>query len=217
MWPSFCAIKRGAKARTPWITPHRLTPRIQRQSSTEFSHAVPLSATPALLQTRCTSFTLAANASTCSPFETSTRIALALVPFFSINSLVAARPLSSTSASARCMPSSAKASAMARPRPLAAPVTTAVLPFSGVILRALLVLGQPLASLAPQRVAESLAEETEVTDAPRADLGWGDAAQLGFRGGQEAPPRLPPPGPAQRLPPAPLGPDRPPETPRAHP
>src|SRR2546421_586565 len=39
-------------------------------------------------------------------------------------------PASSTSASASCMPSLAKASAMARPRPLAAPVTTASLPCS---------------------------------------------------------------------------------------
>src|SRR5262245_20016304 len=122
--PSPCATRRGTKARTPWITPQRLTPSAHCQSPRVLFHSGPSGETPALLQTTWTSFRDAAQASTSPALETSTRIVRAP---FAIRT-VSSRPFSSTSASARCMPSFAKASAMARPRPLAAPVIAAVLP-----------------------------------------------------------------------------------------
>src|SRR5262245_7092310 len=129
-WPSPCATRRGTKARTPWITPHRLTPSAHCQSPEVFCQRGPSGETPALLQTTWTSFREAAQASTSPAFETSTRMVLA----FFARRAVSSRPFSSTSASARLMPSFAKASAMARPRPLAAPVMAAVLPCRVFIL-----------------------------------------------------------------------------------
>src|ERR1043166_1763540 len=78
MWPSSCAIRRGAKALMPCTTPRRLTPRIHSHSASLVSHTGPDNATPALLQTTCTLFSSAATRLakrfTSPDFETSTRI-----------------------------------------------------------------------------------------------------------------------------------------------
>src|SRR6185295_11421956 len=177
-WPSPWATKRGTKARTPWITPQRLTPSAHCQSAAVFSHRGPTGETPALLQTTCTSFREAANASTSDASETSTRRQKA--PFAS--RAVSSRPFSSTSARARCMPSFANASAMARPRPLAAPVTAAVLPRRVFIVVSFeSVPGEPLARLAPERVAELLAEKTEMADPAHAEVRGRHVPHLGRR------------------------------------
>src|SRR5258706_6615994 len=173
-------MRRGAKARTPWITPQTLTPRIHCQSATEHSHAAPSVETPALLQTRWTLPAAAAKASTSSALETSTFIAVALTPFASAAAMTSCRP--STSARARSMPSSAKASAMARPRPLAAPVTAAVLPRRVFIVVSFASMpGEPVARLGPERVAKLLAEEAEVADPLHAEVRGRQVAHLGRR------------------------------------
>src|SRR6185503_5220822 len=132
MWPSSCLIRCGVNARTPWITPHRLTPRIHCQSAGVFSHTAPSGDTPALLHTTCTPPSRVSvwsrKISSCWAFETSTLSVMARTPFASTSSCTEERLTSSTSASARSMPSAAKASAIERPRPLAAPVTAATLP-----------------------------------------------------------------------------------------
>src|SRR4051812_2346356 len=134
-WPLPRAIRRGTKLRTPWITPHRFTPTIHCQSPRLPSHAAASGETPALLQTTSapprSRSTSCAKRSTSSCFDTSTFSATALTPFASTCAKVSLT--SATSPNATCMPSSAKASAIARPRPLAAPVTTATFPFSSFI------------------------------------------------------------------------------------
>src|SRR5580765_8283863 len=175
--PSPCATRRGTKARTPWITPHRLTPSAHCQSPVVFSQSGPSGETPALLQTTWTSFKDAANASTSAALETSTRMQ---EPHFARRA-VSSRPFSSTSASARFMPSLANASAIARPRPLAAPVIAAVLSRSVFIVRPPSMPLEPFARLGPERVAELLAEKAEMTDAAHAEIGGRHVAQLGGR------------------------------------
>src|SRR5688572_12659046 len=134
MWPSSCAMRCGAKARTPCTTPHRLTPRIHCQSAALFSHTAPSGDTPALLHTTCTPprrvSVWSRNISICCALETSTLSVIARTPFARTSSCTEERLTSSTSASARSMPSPAKASAIERPRPLAAPVTAAIFPLS---------------------------------------------------------------------------------------
>src|SRR5919202_6367418 len=49
-----CANISGTKTCIPWITPQRLTPRIQAQSASLTSQIAPLTPTPALLKSRCT-------------------------------------------------------------------------------------------------------------------------------------------------------------------
>src|SRR6185436_8604387 len=180
--PSPWATSRGTKARTPWITPQRLTPSAHCQSAVVFSHSGPTGETPALLQTTCTSFREAANASTSAALETSTRLH---EPQFASRA-VSSRPFSSTSARARCMPSFANASAMARPRPLAAPVTAAVLPRRLFIVVSFdSVAGEPVARLGPERVAELLAEKAEVADPAHAEVRGRHVAHFGGGSGVE--------------------------------
>ena len=49
MWPEPCSIMDGRKARQPWMTPHRLTPRHHSHDLSDSSATVPVAATPALL------------------------------------------------------------------------------------------------------------------------------------------------------------------------
>src|SRR5579871_1428152 len=53
-WPSPCSTRRGTNTRIPCTTPHRLTPRIQRQSASGTVQIGPPVPTPALLWRRCT-------------------------------------------------------------------------------------------------------------------------------------------------------------------
>src|SRR3990172_5287369 len=88
-----CAIMMGTNTLTPWMTPHRLTPRTHSQSFTVCFEAT-------------------------------------VAPFAFISLAVRSRACCSTSASTTFIPSDAKRSAIARPMPLAPPVTTATLPLS---------------------------------------------------------------------------------------
>ena len=122
----------------PWTTLQRLTPRTQDQSASGISHASPPAPTPALLHTRCTapkaSTALRASASTASHLDTSVGTATASAPPRAMASLAWASGSSCTSARTSFIPSRAKRSAIARPMPLAAPVTTATFPFSSRIV-----------------------------------------------------------------------------------
>src|SRR5688500_5499292 len=125
-----CFSMRGTKARMPWATPMRFTPSTHCHSSAVVVHAGPQTATPALLNSRCTApkraYASAARLSTSDSFDTSQRTArLSAAP---MSRVVSAIPGSSTSASATRMPSRAQASASSRPMPLPPPVTTATLP-----------------------------------------------------------------------------------------
>src|SRR3990172_4326437 len=125
-----CRSITGTNVRTPWITPHRLTPITHSQSSAGTSHSVPLrGTTPALLHTMCTcpkaSSVRLASDSTSSGRETSVRTASTVAPPSRISFSAWASAASSTSARTTFIPSRAKRSAIARPIPLAAPVTTA--------------------------------------------------------------------------------------------
>ena len=53
-WPLFCAMRCGTKARRPWMTPRRLTPRTQSHSESSISQVNPNATTPALLATTST-------------------------------------------------------------------------------------------------------------------------------------------------------------------
>src|SRR6185436_15856284 len=109
--------------------------------------------------------------------ETSTR--MQAPPF--ARRAVSCSPFSSTSASASFMPSFANASAIARPRPLAAPVIAAVLPCRVFIVRSPSMPFEPLVCLRPERVAELLAEKAEMTDAAHAEVRRLQVAQFGAR------------------------------------
>ncbi len=134
--PSPCATIPGTNARTPWMTPHRLTPSVHSQSAALSVHIGPAPPpTPALLHTTCTapkrSTARAASASTEAPSATSVRTAStpARAPSMaSIAPAVSASAASSTSASTTLIPSAANLVARLLPMPLPAPVTTATLP-----------------------------------------------------------------------------------------
>src|SRR3990172_2359079 len=129
-----CAIMMGTNTLTPWMTPHRLTPRTHSQSFTVCCQITPPTPTPALLQSTCTppkvSTVNLASASMSSPRDTSVRFEATVAPFAFISLSVRSRACCSTSASTTFIPSDAKRSAIARPMPLAPPVTTATLPLS---------------------------------------------------------------------------------------
>ena len=116
------------------MTPHRFTPIVHSQSAIEVSQAgAPPAPIPALLQITCAvpnaSNVRRASSSTCSRRETSVRTAIASTPPRPISSRARARGAASTSARTIFIPSRANLSAIARPMPLAAPVTTATFPF----------------------------------------------------------------------------------------
>src|SRR5436309_2946015 len=140
-WPSPCSTRRGTKARTPWMTPQRLTPITQAQSRSVSVHMGPPAATPALLHTTWavpnSSKVRAARASTDSPFETSVRTGSTVAPVSARRLDASLRGASSMSAITTRMPSAQKRSASPNPIPLAAPVTTATLPLSSCIIRPL--------------------------------------------------------------------------------
>ena len=135
-WHSLsCFSMIGTKTRMPWSTPQRLTPSTHCQSASVNSQDAPTTGgTPALLQRMWTapnaSIVLAARASTSAARETSVRTGSTVAPPAFISDAVLARAPSSTSARTTFIPSAAKRSAIARPMPLAAPVTTAVLPLN---------------------------------------------------------------------------------------
>src|SRR3954451_2066753 len=119
------------------MTPHRLTPSTHCHDEIGPNQASAVDATPALLQTTCAapkwSSVAAASACTDDSSETSVFTVSVSTPFAPICFAAAAKPSSSTSASTTCSPFFAKRSASARPMPLAAPVTTATLPFCNFI------------------------------------------------------------------------------------
>jgi hypothetical protein len=93
--------------------------------------------TPALLHTTCTALnrSTAAAASACTDASslTSVRTVSASTPRPVMRSAAASSAPSSTSASTTCIPDAANRSDRANPIPLAAPVTTAILPASSFI------------------------------------------------------------------------------------
>src|SRR5262245_29153060 len=113
------------------MTPHRLTPRSHSQSATVCIQVRPERATPALLHTTCTapkrSSAACASASTSAAFDTSVRTSSACRPVAATSPAASLSAPASTSASTTCIPAAAKRSASARPIPLPAPVTTAIL------------------------------------------------------------------------------------------
>src|SRR5688572_10367071 len=190
IWPSSCAIRCGTKARTPCTTPHRLTPRIHCQSATVFSHTAPSGETPALLHTTCTPprrvSVWSRNPSICCAFATSTLSVIARTPVASTSSCTEERLTSSTSASARSIPSAAKASAIERPRPLAAPVTAATFPLSSFIASAQSVPQHGGAAEHDQDFHEQDVKlSAHARDQPRRDRTAGDAGEADHRTGEE--------------------------------
>lgn len=129
-----CAIC-APNSRQPWITPHRLTPMMRSQSAGPVSRNGPLIVIPALLTTmsgtRCPSRTAAANSSIAAASATSTRQAVAAGPRAPASVAVRSAAEPSMSAAITVAPRSARASAVARPKPLPAPVTTASAPSKG--------------------------------------------------------------------------------------
>jgi hypothetical protein len=138
MWPCHCgsffaaSSIIGVKTRTPWITPHRLTPSTHSQSAMVFSHTSPPAPTPALLNTKCGApnrcATACPSASMSAAFETSTRRASTCAPACAISAAALSSASCCTSTSTRFMPSRAPMRAHSRPKPDPAPVSTAVLP-----------------------------------------------------------------------------------------
>src|SRR3990170_3495387 len=129
-----CSSITGTKARIPWITPQRFTPSTHSQSFSVFCHVTPPTPTPALLHRTWTAPIVStvnlASASTSSDLETSVRFAVTAAPAAFSSRSVRFSASSSRSASTTFMPSAANRPAIARPMPLAAPVTTATFPFS---------------------------------------------------------------------------------------
>src|SRR5215469_8343809 len=122
----------GRNTRMPWMTPHRLTPSTHCQAEIGPSQGSALLSTPALLHTRCTApnRSTAAIARVCTDASslTSVRTASVCTPSAAIFRSASSRASCSTSARTMLSPARAKRSASAKPMPLAAPVTTAVLP-----------------------------------------------------------------------------------------
>ena len=113
------------------MTLHRSTPSTHSQSASESASTGPDTTTPALL---CTTWTapkaamvLSASASIASHFDTSVGTPMTSWPAPRRWSTVSLRACSSISARTTFIPSSANLVAVARPMPLAAPVTTATL------------------------------------------------------------------------------------------
>ena len=131
-WPTPCSIMSGTNVEMPWMTPHWLAPRIQRQSSSLKSQIGPPSPTPALLWTRCTapkrSSAWSRKARTEAPSDTSVTTPMASAPRAASSPSASFRGPSSMSAMTIFIPSVAARSATARPMPLAPPVITATLP-----------------------------------------------------------------------------------------
>src|SRR5918993_2184922 len=136
----------GRNVRIPYTTPQKLTPIVHSQPSIGPSHGSPPPATPALLQTMCTapnrSIVACANASTCSTLLTSVLTASVSTPSSSIVAVARSSASSCTSASTTEHPAVASALASAKPIPLPAPVTTAILPFPSSM--------EPLSSVKPR-------------------------------------------------------------------
>ena len=131
-WPSPCSISSGTKVETPWITPHWLTPMIQRQSSSENSQMGPPVPMPALLWTRCTapkrSSARSRSSRTEAASDTSVTTPMASAPCPVSSPSASLSGPSSMSAMTIFIPSAAAFSATARPMPLAPPVITATFP-----------------------------------------------------------------------------------------
>ena len=117
---------------TPLITPSRLTPITQSQSFQVMRSMGRNTATPALLQTRCTlpkrSRVACAAPARASRSVTSTLRARHCAFDASNSRRAASKALSSTSAMTTFMPADAHDLAMPRPIPLAPPVMNATLP-----------------------------------------------------------------------------------------
>ena len=113
----------------PWITPQRFTPSTHRQSASVWSTISPPPPTPALLQRTCAvpKRSRTASASDCTDAASLTSVSTPTTPS---SAAVASSGAFSTSAMTTCMPSSTKRAAIARPMPLAPPVTTATRPSS---------------------------------------------------------------------------------------
>src|SRR3954466_5023664 len=123
----------GMKKWQPWTTPIRLIETIQSHSSSGVSRNSPDTPTPALLTSRSTAGTASANARICSRSETSVRRAITSWPCSRASRSVSASPFSSTSQIAMSAPRRAHSSAVSRPIPLPAPVTTTLLPRRSVV------------------------------------------------------------------------------------
>src|SRR5436190_4526289 len=131
---------RGTKWRMPCSTPRKLTPSTQSQSSVAmFQTPSPPKPppTPALLHRIWTlpqvSNAVSARRFTSASRITSMRTAIAVAPLARIEASAASSGAASISASTTFMPSWANRAARARPMPLAAPVTTAILPANSFI------------------------------------------------------------------------------------
>ena len=126
--PSRFCFRMGRNVCTPWMTPHRFTPSIQRQSSSVRSATGASGPMPALLQTTCTapnvSRTCRARASTLAGSLTSVWTASA-APISAAVASIASRWMSAMTTRA---PSATSWVAIPFPIPEAPPVTTATLP-----------------------------------------------------------------------------------------
>src|SRR5690625_4316619 len=127
-----CAARRtGVNTWQPWMGPHRLTPRVQVQSSIGIVPIeVPPAPTPALLTTRVGGpsnqpWASVASFVTSATWDTSQRSAVARPPSAVIAAAVRSAPASSISLQTTAPPRRASSRANAAPMPLPAPVTTA--------------------------------------------------------------------------------------------
>src|SRR6266511_573032 len=133
MWAGVpCRRMTGTKLCSPWTTPHTLTSKTQRQSSSVWSRSRLNVDTPALLHNTSTrpnrSSVVAASPSTAAAPETSTVTAAASPPVAWMPDATTSASAPSRSATTTAEPAAANSSARARPMPLAAPVTTATRP-----------------------------------------------------------------------------------------
>jgi hypothetical protein len=132
MCPSPPTVRWGGKARTPRITPHMLTPMPHSQADSGPNQRSANVATPALLQTTWTapnrSMVAGANPWTDGSTLPSVGTTSVTTPWAPMTSAAPLNPSSSTSARPTFRPASANRLASASPIPLAAPVTTAILP-----------------------------------------------------------------------------------------
>ncbi len=135
MWPpSPCSTIRGRNASTPWIGPQRSTSMVQRQSAWVMSSTGPPTAMPALLNTTWTLPTAANAASAISSTASSDRTSQTRRGRRRRSPAARRRPHRAPPARCRrarpVLPSTASTCAVAKPMPLAPPVTTAPLPLS---------------------------------------------------------------------------------------
>src|SRR5205814_5827872 len=126
----------------PCATPIRFTPTIHSQSFSVCSQMRPPELMPALLNTKCgtpkRSTVARPIASTCSALETSSRNGSTLAPSASISAAALFSGSCCTSAITMLMPACAARREVSRPKPDAAPVMTAVLPWNVFMLLSLL-------------------------------------------------------------------------------